>query len=138
MNNFNIPQNIMPLAFNLEQFAQENSNFRIAVWTGQHLQMTLMSIPVKEDIGLEKHKDTDQIICIKDGQALSTISRFQNSIEQQYFLNRGDVIFIPAGFWHNIINTGMIPLKLISVYAPPNHAPNTIHLTKADAMKEEH
>lgn len=128
---------MVPYAFKLNDFAKDNTNYRQVIWTGKNLQMTIMSIPIRGDIGLEIHPDTDQIICVEDGRARAIISRVQNRIEQQYLLEKGDVIFIPQGYYHNIINNSNVPLKLASVYAPPHHKPNVIQKTKEEAMKEE-
>lgn len=127
-----------PYVADIEQKADQNTYFRTAVWTGQHLQMTLMCIPPYEDIGLEMHPDTDQLIRIEQGHARIKMGKNRGLSDFQQELRKGDVAFIPAGTWHNIINTDWIPLKVSSVYAPPNHPEGTIHPTKADAKKEEY
>ena len=100
--------------------------------------MTLMCPPPCGEIGLEMHSDTDQLIRIEDGKALVQMGRCKNQLNYQQSLSNGDVIFVPAGTWHNVINTGSTPLKLYSVYAPPQHPFGTVHRTKEDAEKHEH
>lgn len=125
-------------AANISQMATENSNFRTAIWTGNCLQMTLMCIPSREEIGMERHEETDQLIRVEQGRAVVKVGRCQCQQEFQRNLREGDVVFIPAGTWHNIINTGSCTLKLSSVYAPPNHPRGTIHRTREEAEREEH
>ena len=127
-----------PYAADIEQLSARNTNFRTAIWTGQHLQTTIMCIPPYEDIGLEMHPDTDQLIRIEQGHARIKMGKNRGLSDFQQELRKGDVAFIPAGTWHNIINTDWIPLKVSSVYAPPNHPEGTIQPTKADAEKEEY
>lgn len=126
-----------PFTINIEQATGQNQNFRTAVWTGCYLQMTLMCIPACEEIGLEIHTDTDQFIRIEQGKAVVKMSRCKNQFDFQQNMCEGDAVFIPAGTWHNIINTEKNPLKVSSIYAPPNHLKGTIHQTKADAQQEE-
>ncbi len=126
-----------PYVVNIRQRAEENQNFRTAIWTGCHLQMTLMCIPSGGEIGLEIHEDTDQIIMVEQGEAVVKVGKCKNQLNLSDKICEGDVVFIPAGAWHNIVNTGNEPLKVISVYAPSNHPKGTIQRTKADADREE-
>lgn len=126
-----------PYTLHVDQAAMRNRNFRTAVWTGCHLQMTLMCIPPGGDIGLEIHEDTDQYIRVEMGRALVRMGTCKNQMNYQQNLFRGDGIFIPAGTWHNIINTGRNSLKVSSIYAPPHHPHGTVHHTKKDA-EEKH
>ena len=127
-----------PYIKNIEQMATQNQNFRTAIWTGCHLQLTLMCIPTCGDIGLEIHRDTDQFIRIEQGKAVVQMGGCPNRLEIEKTVCKGDGIFVPAGTWHNIINVGRNPLKLSSIYAPPNHPYGTVHRTKADAEREEY
>ena len=126
-----------PYVAKIEQMAAQNSNFRTTVWTGCYLQMTLMCIPPCGEIGLENHAQTDQIIRVEQGNAVVRMGRCKNQMEFKQNVCKGDVIFIPAGTWHNVMNTGRNCLKVFSVYAPPNHLKGTVHHTKEDAEREE-
>ncbi|MDD7220709.1 MAG: cupin domain-containing protein [Clostridia bacterium] len=127
-----------PFTLNVERAAMQNQNFRTAVWTGCNLQMTLMSIPPCGEIGCEIHPDTDQFIRIEQGYALVKMGECKCDLNFRQNLCGGDVVFVPAGTWHNIINIGQRCLKVSSVYAPPNHPWGTVHHTKADAEKGEY
>jgi len=126
-----------PFTVNIEEATSHNRNFRIALWTGEHLQLTLMSINVGEDIGLEMHPNLDQFIRIEEGRGIVQMGDDRNNLEYQREVNDDYIIIIPAGKWHNLINTGNKPLKLYSIYAPPQHPYGTVHQTKADAMAAE-
>lgn len=127
-----------PFAAHMLSAAQKNRNFRTAFWTGCHLQMTLMEIPPCGEIGLEAHPDTDQLIRVERGRALVRMGPCQEETNFRRCLNAGDAVFVPAGTWHNILNTGSCPLKLSSLYAPPHHPHGTVHRTKADSERGEH
>lgn len=127
----------VPHTLNLAQTARQNSFFRRVLWTGKHLQLTVMCIPFRGEIGMELHPDTDQLIRIEDGQATVRMGQCREQITFQRCLHTGDVILVPRGTWHNVINTGNRMLKLSSVYTPPHHPKGTIHRTKADAYQGE-
>jgi mannose-6-phosphate isomerase-like protein (cupin superfamily) len=126
-----------PYVVDIEQATVQNDTFRTALWTGNHLQLTLMSIGVGEDIGLEIHPDVDQFIRIEEGQGLTKMGSTPETLDFQAAVYDGYAVLIPAGTWHNLINTGYRPLKLYSIYAPPQHPSGTVHETKADAEKSE-
>ena len=126
-----------PFVIDIEDAAEDNRFFRVALWTGQHLQLTIMSINVGEDIGLEMHPDVDQFIRIEEGRGLIQMGDSQNALNFQRRVTEDDAIIIPAGKWHNLINTGNRPLKLYSIYAPPEHPKGTVHKTKAEAEAAE-
>ena len=125
-----------PYAANIMHTARQNHNFRTAFWSGCHLQMTLMCIPVCGDIGVEMHSDTDQFIRVEEGQAIVRMGPCKDKLDFHYRRGVGDAVFVPSGTWHNVSNTGNCPLKLSSLYAPPKHPRGTIHHTKADAEEE--
>ncbi len=127
-----------PFAVNIEQATKQNNNFRTALWTGSHLQLTLMSINVGEDIGLELHPDVDQFLRIEQGQGLVLMGNRRDQLDFQAYVEDGFAFIVPAGTWHNLINTGNIPIKLYSIYAPPKHPHGTVHRTKADAQATGH
>ncbi len=127
-----------PLVINIEDATKENNTFRTALWTGKYLQLTLMSIDVGDNIGLEMHSDLDQFIRIEEGQGIVRMGDERNNLNFQARIYDDFVIFIPAGKWHNLINTGNKPIKLYSIYAPPAHPHGTVHRTKADAEENHH
>lgn len=127
-----------PFVINIDSAARINNNFRIALWTGSHLQLTLMSIRVGEDIGLENHPNLDQFIRIEQGLGLVKMGESKDNLNFQKKVNGNYAFIIPAGTWHNLINIGNVPLKLYSIYAPPQHPKGTVHKTKANAMAAEH
>lgn len=122
-----------PFAFNIENAVCENANFRTAFWTGRNLQVTLMCIPKGGEIGLENHPDTDQFLRIESGVGTVRMGCRRDTADFKKCIGSGDAVFVPAGTWHNIVNTGSCPLKLYSVYAPPKHPHGTIHKTKSAA-----
>ncbi len=122
-----------PFVVNIEQASKQNNTFRTALWTGKHFQVTLMSINVGDDIGLEVHPNTDQFIRIEEGQALVQMGDSRERLDFQQMAIDDYAIMIPAGKWHNITNMGNTPLKVYVIYAPPEHPHGTVHQTKADA-----
>ncbi len=126
-----------PFVVNIENVTKQNNNFRTALWTGNHLQLTLMSINVGEDIGLEIHPDLDQFVRIEEGQGLVMMGDRKDNLDFQARVGPDYAFIIPAGKWHNLINTSNKPLKLYSIYAPPQHPYGTVHKTKADAEAAE-
>lgn len=126
-----------PFVINIDETAKKNNAFRRTLWTGTHLQVTLMSINPGESIGLEIHPNTDQFLRIEDGQGIVKMGSRKDMLNYQRQVSDNFAIMIPAGTWHNIINTGRKPLKLYSIYAPPHHPRGTVHKTKADAEAAE-
>ena len=126
-----------PYVFNINHATNANQNFRTTLWTGQDMQLTLMSIPVRSDIGVEMHDDVDQFIRIESGHAKVYMGNRQNALREVARVNGNYAVLVPAGTWHNIINIGNRPLKIYSIYAPPQHPYGTIHRTKSDAKHEE-
>jgi len=122
-----------PFVINISKATIHNDTFRTALWTGRHIQLTLMSIPVGENIGLEVHPNVDQFLRIEEGQGLVQMGNSRDNLYLRQPAFEDYAIFIPAGTWHNVTNTGRKPLKLYSIYAPPNHPWGTIHQTKAIA-----
>jgi len=124
-----------PTVLNIEAYTMMNNNFRLVLWTGAKFQVTLMSIPVGCDIGLEQHPETDQFLRIEDGEAKVLMGDSEESLDFIRTAEKDFAIIVPAGKWHNIINTGDIPLKLYSIYAPIEHPFGTVHKTQEE---EEH
>ncbi len=121
-----------PYVVNIEDTTLENETFRTAIWTGKHLQMTVMSIPVGGDVGLEKHEKEDQFLRVEQGRALVQMGPEEDVVTFEAEVEDDWVILVPVGVWHNIINVGDEPLKLYSIYGPPHHAFGTVHQTQAD------
>lgn len=126
-----------PFVVNIEEATKQNSTFRTALWTGSHLQVTLVSINVGEDIGLEVHPDIDQFLRIEEGHGIVQMGDSKDNLTFQARVGDDFAIMVPAGKWHNVTNTGNKPLKLYSIYAPPQHPFGTVHRTKAEAMAAE-
>ena len=126
-----------PVVVNIDKATKQNNTFRTVLWTGENFQVTVMSIPVGEAIGLEVHETGDQFIRVEDGQGLVKMGKDKNNLDFQKGIYEDYAIMIPEGSWHNIINTGNKPLKLYIIYAPPEHPRDTVHQTKADAEADE-
>lgn len=123
-----------PLVVNIDQATKQNNNYRTALWTGKYFQVTLMSIHIGEDIGLEVHPTTDQFIRIEEGQGLVQMGDSRDNLDFQAMAYDDYAIMVPAGKWHNLTNTGNRPLKVYVIYAPPEHPYGTVHETKAIAQ----
>ncbi|WP_456271000.1 cupin domain-containing protein [Bacillus sp. AK031] len=126
-----------PFVFNIDEATKRNNTYRTAIWTGEHLQVTLMSIDVGDDIGLEVHPTTDQFLRIEEGQGFVQMGDTEDNLTFEADAYDDYAIMIPAGKWHNVTNTGDKPLKIYAIYAPPEHPFGTVHETKADAMAAE-
>lgn len=126
-----------PLVVDIERAAKSNPNYRTALWTGEHLQVTLMSIRVGGDIGLEMHPDVDQFLRVESGHGLVKMGSGKDNLTIQQRVDDDFAIIVPAGTWHNLTNIGNRPLKLYSIYAPPEHPAGTIHQTKEIAQEQE-
>jgi mannose-6-phosphate isomerase-like protein (cupin superfamily) len=117
----------------IEDQAEDNSDFRRVVYTGKNLQLVLMSLKPGEDIGEEVHKDRDQFFRVEKGKGEVLIDGKRSKIKGD------DAVLVPAGARHNIVNTGEKPLRLYTLYGPPEHRDGTVHATKADAQRmKEH
>lgn len=126
-----------PFVVDIEEATKQNDTFRTALWTGKHLQLTLMSIDVGGEIGLEMHPNLDQFIRIEEGEGLVKMGYRKDKLNFKAKVYDDFAFIIPAGTWHNLINTGNKPIKLYSIYAPPQHPHGTVHETKADAEAAE-
>ncbi len=113
----------------IEQETLSNTDYRRVLYTGKYSQLVLMSIAPGDEIGLETHH-LDQFIRIESGSATVTLDGVTHMIEEDW------AIVIPAGTEHNVVNTGDAPLKLYSIYSPPEHKDKTTHRTKADEVEE--
>ncbi len=141
-NNLNERENFdygpEPFVVNIEQATLQNPYFRTALWTGEHLQLTLMSIPVGGEIGLETHPNLDQFLRLESGHGLVQMGPTPEKLIYRANVTDGYAVFIPANTYHNLINVGNSAIKLYSIYAPPAHKRGTVHETKEIADAEEH
>ena len=118
---------------NIEESTVENSDFRRVLYTGAQMQLVLMALQPGEEIGEEVHDDRDQFFRVEKGEGEVSIDGHKTSVRSE------TAIVVPAGARHNVRNTGTEPLKLYTLYAPPEHVDGTVHVTKADAQaSEEH
>ncbi len=117
----------------IEKQTLENTNFRQVLFTGKHAQLVVMSLQVGEEIGNEVHSNVDQFFRIEQGEAKFVL---ENGSEE-HTLRDGDAAIVPAGTYHNVINTSDTELKLYTIYSPPNHPDGTVHRTKAEAEAAE-
>jgi len=127
-----------PYVVDIEEATESNDTFLTAAWTGEHLQLTLMSIEPGEDIGLEVHEDTDQFLRVEQGVARVQMGPAEDDLGFDEEVGADWAILVPAGFWHNLTNLGDTPLKVYSIYAPSHHPHGTVHETKEDAEADEH
>ena len=111
----------------IEKLTEENDDFRRVLYTGKEMQLVLMALKPGEEIGSEIHEDRDQFFRVEAGRGEVVIDGNTTPV-------RADMaIIVPAGARHNVRNTGEAPLKLYTLYAPPEHREGTVHATKADA-----
>lgn len=127
-----------PFVVNIEDETLDNTNFRTTIWTGEKLQLTVMTIPAGECIGLEVHEGIDQFLRVEKGQGLCQMGASEDELDFEAKVSDDDAIFVPAGVWHNVTNTGEGDLKLYTIYAGPDHEPGTVHETKEDAENDPH
>ena len=116
----------------IEQATVANADFRRVLYTGKNLQLVLMTLPPGCDIGEEVHKDRDQFFRIEEGEGTIAIDGVENRVEDDF------AVIVPAGARHNVINSVSRPLKLYTIYAPPEEPVGTVHRTKAEADAAEH
>ncbi|MGY1750300.1 cupin domain-containing protein [Modestobacter sp. SYSU DS0511] len=117
--------------FTIATVAEQSADFRRVLWTGEHTQLVIMTIPPGGEIGEEVH-DVDQILTFVSGTAKAKVGGQEKKVAQ------GDLVVVPAGKKHNFVNDGVNPLVLYTVYGPPEHADKAVHKTKeeADALEE--
>ena len=126
-----------PYVVDIEELTKSNDKFRVAKWTGANLQMTVMAIQPGGEVGLEVHNDHDQFLRIEQGNAKIVMGPAEDNLNFEKDAEDDFAIFVPAGTWHNITNSGEDVLKLYSIYAPGEHDKGTIHETYEEAMKAE-
>jgi len=116
---------------NIEEETLDNNNFRKVLYTSGHLQLVLMSLKPGEEIGEEIHQNNDQFFRFESGTGKCTVD------DNIYHITEGHVIVVPAGAKHNVINTGDEPLKMYTIYGPPNHQDGIIRETKEEADRKD-
>ena len=118
--------------FDIARTAEQSADFRRVLWTGQHTQLVIMTIPPNGEIGEETHDENDQILSFVSGVGKAVVDG------QSKAVGPGDIVVVPAGVQHNFLNDGPNPLVLYTVYGPPDHADGVVHRTKeeADAAEE--
>ena len=128
-----------PYSFDIERATKENSDYRSVAWSGRYLQVTLMSIPVGGDIGLEAHPQTDQFLRLDAGRGLMQMGVAKDQLTIEKEVSNGWCVLVPAGTWHNITNIGTTPMQVYAIYAPAHHAPDNVQATAAiaDADKDD-
>ncbi|MFN8381725.1 MAG: cupin domain-containing protein [Anaerolineales bacterium] len=114
---------------NIEDIAIKNKEFRQVLYTAGNIQLVVMSLNPKEEIGMEVH-ELDQFFRVEEGTGVAYLDDASTDI------SAGFAVLVPAGTNHNIVNTGRTPLKLYTLYAPPNHRDRVLHHTRADAEKD--
>jgi mannose-6-phosphate isomerase-like protein (cupin superfamily) len=122
-----------PQSFDLEQSTRDNEHYRAVVWSGRYLQVTLMSIPVGGDIGLEAHPETDQFLRLDAGRGRVQMGSTKDRLTYDKEVSDGWCVLVPAGTWHNITNVGEEPMQVYAIYAPAHHKPGKVHTTAAAA-----
>jgi mannose-6-phosphate isomerase-like protein (cupin superfamily) len=122
-----------PQSFDIEQATKANTDYRSVAWSGRYLQVTLMSIPVGGDIGLEAHPETDQFLRLDSGSGRVQMGAAKDKLSFDKTVSDGWCVLVPAGTWHNITNTGMAPMQVYAIYAPAHHAPGKVQATAAAA-----
>jgi mannose-6-phosphate isomerase-like protein (cupin superfamily) len=122
----------------IEKLTVGNDTFRTVVYTGEHAQLTVMSLKPGEEIGWEAHGHLDQFLRVEQGRGRLDLGRTRDGVDEQHDLEDDWALIVPAGTWHNVVNTGDEDLKLYSLYSPPEHPDGTVHATKAEADADEH
>ncbi len=123
---------------NIEKLTRDNTNFRTVVYTGEHHQLTVMSVPPGGEVGWEAHPQLDQFLRLEQGKARVDFGVSSDGVDESHEIEDDWALIVPAGVWHNVVNTGEEDLKLYSIYSPPEHADGTVHRTKAEADAAEH
>jgi len=126
-----------PQAFDIERATKENDSYRSVAWSGRYLQVTLMSIPVGGDIGLEAHPETDQFLRLDAGTGRVQMGPTKDALTFDKAVSDGWCVLVPAGTWHNITNTGAEPMQVYTIYAPAHHAPDKVQATAAVAEADK-
>lgn len=125
-----------PQSFDIERASKDNTNYRSVAWSGRYLQLTLMSIPIGGDIGLEAHPQTDQFIRLDAGHGRVQMGVAKDKLTFEKDVSDGWCVLVPAGTWHNITNTGQAPMQVYTIYAPAHHKPDKVQAMAANAKAD--
>lgn len=125
-----------PQSFDIERATTQNEDYRSVAWSGRYMQVTLMSIPVGGDIGLEAHPETDQFLRLEAGVGRAQMGATKDKLTFDKPVSDGWCVLVPAGTWHNITNTGTEPMQVYAIYAPAHHSPDKVQTTEASAMAD--
>jgi len=126
-----------PQSFDIEDATKDNTDYRSVAWSGRYLQLTLMSIPVGGDIGLEAHPETDQFLRLDAGRGRTQMGPAKDELNFEQDVSDGWCVLVPAGTWHNITNTGDTPMQVYAIYAPAHHKPGKVQATAAVAKADK-
>ena len=126
-----------PQSFDIDRATKENTNYRSVAWSGRYLQVTLMSIPVGGDIGLEAHPETDQFLRLDAGRGRVQMGSAKDKLTFDKDVSDGWCVLVPAGTWHNIKNTGTSPMQVYAIYAPAHHTPDKVQASAAVAEADK-
>ena len=121
----------------IEQATLGNETFRTVLFTGTHVQLTVMRLGPGEDIGREVHPDRDQFLRLEAGRGRIELGASEDAVDETYEVTEAWAAVVPAGVWHNVVNIGDGELKLYSLYAPPEHPDGTVHRTRIEAQAAE-
>lgn len=127
-----------PQSFDIERATKQNPDYRAVAWSGRYLQVTLMSIPVGGDIGLEAHPETDQFLRLEAGSGRARMGTAKDKLTFDEKVSDGWCVLVPAGTWHNITNIGTTPMQVYAIYAPAHHTPGKVQATAAVAAADTH
>jgi mannose-6-phosphate isomerase-like protein (cupin superfamily) len=122
---------------NIKKLTKDNTNFRTVIDTGEHSQLTVMSIAPGGEVGWEAHSNLDQFLRLEQGKARLDFGKSNDAVDESHEVEDDWALIIPAGVWHNVVNIGVDDLKLYSIYSPPEHPDGTVHRTKAEADADE-
>lgn len=117
--------------FTIATVAEQSADFRRVLWTGEHSQLVIMTIPPGGEIGKEVHEGIDQILTFVSGTGEARVDGEKKAVVA------GDLVVVPSGVEHNFVNTGPNPLVLYTVYSPPEHADGAVHATKEEGDTAE-
>ena len=126
-----------PQSFDIERATKDNPDYRSVAWSGRYLQVTLMSIPVGGEIGLESHPETDQFLRLDAGTGRVQMGAAKDDLTFVKDVSDGWCVLVPAGMWHNITNIGDEPMQIYAIYAPAHHKPDKVQAIFAVAESDK-